>query len=135
MDRLSELSKFKFCPHPPAPAGNDVLLPGTAAVPFLSFTAFLFSPYHSFYLPLFKGQAPGCIHLGCLHGALYTTRDLADAQGMSMSERTGKLSEGLVGSPHTTRHEGERRSRQDPTHTPTKRPWVFSRTATQASTG
>ena len=49
---------------------------------FLSFTAFLFSPYHNFYLPLFKGQAPGCIQLGCLHGALYTTRDLADAQGM-----------------------------------------------------
>ena len=31
MDQLSELSKFKFSPHPPAPAGNDVLLPGTAA--------------------------------------------------------------------------------------------------------
>lgn len=51
------------------------------------------------------------------------------------SEWTGKLSKGLVGSPHTTRHEGEGRSRQDPTHTPTKRPWVFSRTATQASMG
>ena len=80
MDQLSELSKFKFSPHPPAPAGNDVLLPGTAAVP--SFSLSQPSCFHLITISIFL-SSKSRHHLGCLHGALYTTRDLVDAQGMS----------------------------------------------------